>query len=246
MPFAEALMAVVLAEKKEIPVSRRNGGAALTWCAATGIGFLVVSKLLRALWSYSDFGINRPPAIPPAWWLIDQRATGIAIRELTLLALFAVFVRFRGLRLVDLGFRRPGTATAWLFALAVLVLGLASHPFVRTGPYELTGYTVYAALAIGIPVAFFEECVYRGFAVTTLQSAGLRAPVQVAFSGFIFGVVHISYIGADWTVPLFTGVLGCVWSWIYIKGGNSLWPTLVAHAINDAVLMPYFYLHGVY
>jgi len=215
-------------------------------CFAAGVGCVALLRVLRWISDQLALSLARPGSIPEAWWLVDRRATTFAIRELVAFALFALFLRRRGLRLVDLGFRTAGTRTAWAVALAVLVLGLASHPFVRSGPYAPTFYSLYAALAIGIPVALLEESVFRGFAITTLQAAGFGAPAQILLSGFLFGLVHVAYVATDWTVPLFTGVLGCIWSWIYIKGGNSLWPTLVAHAINDAVIMPYFYVHGVY
>lgn len=215
-------------------------------CFAVGVGCIAVLRAFRWISDQFTLSLSRPGGIPEAWWLIDRRATSFAIRELVALGLFALFLRWRGLRLVDLGFRTAGTKTAWIASLVVLALGLASHPFVRSGPYEPALYSLYAALAIGVPVALLEESVYRGFVVRTLQAAGFGVPVQVVLSGLLFGLVHVAYVAADWTVPVFTGVLGCIWSWIFIKGRNSLWPTLVAHAINDAVVMPYFYLHGVY
>jgi hypothetical protein len=223
--------------------AKRSGVIA---CFAVGVGCVALLRALR--WISDQFALSlvRPSGIPEAWWLVDRRATSFAIRELIALALFALFLRWRGLRLADLGFRTAGTKTAWIASLVVLALGLASHPFVRAGPYEPTVYSLYAALAIGIPVALLEESIYRGFAIKTLQAAGFGVPAQILLSGLLFGLAHVAYIATDWTVPVFTGVLGCVWSWIFVSGRHSLWPTLVAHAINDAVVMPYFYLHGVY
>jgi membrane protease YdiL (CAAX protease family) len=191
--------------------------------------------------------VDRPESIPVDWWSVDLRVTNLAAREFVEVGLLAVLLRFRGVRFLDLGFKKPGTKMAWVVALLVLALGLLSHPFVRNGgPYPLAGYTIFAALMMGIPVALIEESIYRGFAITTLQASGFGMPVQILVPGIIFGLVHVSYVSTDWTVPVFTGILGCVWSWIYIVGRNSIWPTLVAHMINDAVIMPYFYLHHVY
>jgi hypothetical protein len=202
--------------------------------------------MLRWLCDRFPLHLSAPAGVPDAWWAVDQRATAFAARELAVLAIFALFIRLRGLRLVDLGFRESGTRGTWLAAFALLAVGLLGHPFVRTGPYPFEVYALYAGVAIGVPVAILEECVYRGFAVRTLQDGGFGLPAQVIVSGFAFGIAHIGYIGTDWTVPVFTGVLGCLWSWIYAKAGNSLWPTLVTHAINDAVIMPYFYFKGTY
>lgn len=225
---------------------KHNRITSLIYCACVGLGCLFVAKALHSLMPSVPPGIERPESISEAWWAVDLRATNFAMREMLLLGLFAAFLRLRGLRLLDLGFKKPGTKSAWLLALAVLALGLLSHPFVRNGPYPLAGYTLYAGLLVGIPVALLEESVYRGFAIMTLQEGGLGVPAQILFPGFIFGLAHMSYVGSDWTVPVFTGLLGCIWSWIYVIGRNSLWPTLIAHSINDAIIMPYFYLHGVY
>ena len=231
---------------RELGDPTRGKRQALLWCVAAGVGSGGALKALRWIWGRLAIGVDAPAGVPNAWWIVDQRATGFAIRELIVLALFAGALRLCGLRLSNLGYRNRGTWAAWLVAGVALLLGLVSHPFVRSGPYPVTWYTLYAGLAIGIPVALLEESVFRGFAVSTLQTAGFGRAAQILFTGVLFGLVHISYTGMDWTVPVFTGVLGCLWSWVFIRGGNSLWPTLVAHAINDAVLMPYFYVHGVY
>ncbi|HEX5125013.1 MAG TPA: CPBP family intramembrane glutamic endopeptidase [Rhodanobacteraceae bacterium] len=220
---------------------------AVLWCVAVGIGAPIVARAIRILVeNVTGAGPAGPASIPAEWWTIDVRATSFAIRELGLLALFALFLRARGLRWLDLGFRRPGTALAWGVAFVVLALGLASHPFGRAGAYPVAPYTLYAGAAIGIPVALFEESIYRGFVITTLRAGGFGVVGQVALAGVLFGCAHMFYLGSDWTVPLFTGVLGCIWAWIYVAGRDALWPTLITHAINDAVIMPYFYLHGVY
>jgi membrane protease YdiL (CAAX protease family) len=238
-------MFLTTAQAEMTEPARRKRSSAIA-CFGVGVGCIGLLRVLRVIQDQISLALTRPDAIPEMWWIADRRATTAAVRELIALALFAGFLRWRGLRLADLGFRKAGTRTAWVAAFIVLALGLASHPFVRSGPYPLTFYSLYAALAIGIPVALFEESVFRGFAITTLQAGGFGVPAQILLSGFLFGLVHVAYIGPDWTVSFFTGVLGCIWAWIYIKSGNSLWPTLVAHAINDAVVMPYFYVHGVY
>lgn len=219
---------------------------ACAWVAIVGIAFWPLANLYAWLEGLVAFAPVRPEWIPPDWWAVDLDATSLALREILFLILFAGFLKWRGIKLADLGFRHLGTARGWLIAFGVLALMLLPREFVRNGPYPLELYTIYAAVAIGVPVAFMEEAVYRGWAMRTLAEGGHGKGMQVFFSGLVFGLAHMGYLGSDWTVIVGTFAVGCAWSAIYLANRRSLWALIVVHAINDAIILPYFWVTNVF
>ena len=43
-----------------------------------------------------------------------------------------------------------------------------------------------------------------------------------------------------------TTVVGIAFGWVYVVSGRSLWPVIVGHAINDGVMLPYFFVNSVF
>jgi membrane protease YdiL (CAAX protease family) len=218
----------------------------LLWCVGVGVAVLPLLSLLGKLLNLVPFDMPRPDFIPADWWTVDKAATRTAVLDFTALGLFVIFLRARGQRLLDLGFKTLGAWQGWLTISVVLALCLLPRPFVRSGPYPIATYTFYAAAMIAVPAAFLEEAVYRGFAMRTLAAGGYGKWAQIFISGATFGLAHISYISSDWTVVVGTLVIGSVWSWAVIKSRGSLWPVIVAHIVNDAVIMPYFFLQQTF
>jgi membrane protease YdiL (CAAX protease family) len=148
----------------------------------------------------------------------------------------------------DLGFNRPGTAFAWIAVLAAqagLIWFDATLGPVGAASGLLSPYALAAAAIVGPCAAFAEETFFRGFLMEELRRGGFGVALQCVISGIFFGLAHFSYVAGPggWSIPVFTGLLGVFWSFIYILGKRSLWPTIVAHVINDAVLIPsVFYL----
>ncbi|PIR21355.1 MAG: hypothetical protein COV45_01005 [Deltaproteobacteria bacterium CG11_big_fil_rev_8_21_14_0_20_47_16] len=75
--------------------------------------------------------------------------------------------------------------------------------------------------------AITEEIYFRGFIQTSLAHR-IGPFAAILISALLFALAH----GNIWYLHLYFG-LGCFLGWIYEKSG-SLWPTIVAHFINNA------------
>jgi membrane protease YdiL (CAAX protease family) len=191
--------------------------------------------------------VTPPPGAPALWWAVDKKLTVVCIADLVAAFLpVLIYCAVRGRRLADLGFNRPGTLIAWalmLIAQAALVGMRLAGPLVQ-GVYPFTPYALYASAIAGFGAAFAEETFFRGYLMEQLRRGGFGPWVQSLVSMVLFGLAHYSYAATDpygWTIPVFTGLLGGFWSMIYLVGKRSLWPVLVAHVINDAVVIPLAY-----
>jgi membrane protease YdiL (CAAX protease family) len=216
--------------------------------------FVVYIVLLRAI---AGFGapffkaIPMPNGAPLLWWRVDKNVALIGLSDL-IAAVLPVFVylRLRGRRLADLGYNRAGTWLAWTLVLVAQVGLIYSDTHmgaVGRAPGFLGPYALLASVIVGPLAAFSEETFFRGFLMDTLERGGFGIALQIAISALFFGIAHLGYVRAfnftDLSIPIFTGLLGAFWSFIYVLGKRSLWPAIVAHIINDAVLIPsVFYL----
>ena len=191
--------------------------------------------------------IPPPRGAPDIWWNALQRLVPIGLCDLiaALLPLW-LYLAWRRRAWRDLGFSKAGTALAWILVLAVQAAicwfqlrnpyGPLAHVKNPLNPYALAG----AAFA-GIAASLAEETFFRGFIMDELMRGGFSTAWQIVVSMLLFGSVHLSFASLDWTVPVLTGLLGGFWSVIYILGRRSLWPSIVAHCINDALLVPSFF-----
>jgi uncharacterized protein len=92
--------------------------------------------------------------------------------------------------------------------------------------------SVSAVLLIVGLAALSEELFFRGFVFSGLRSRMSVWPAAV-ISGLVFGLVHAP-TGITTVVPL--AVLGVVLAWLYDRTG-SLWPSVIAHALNNALAL---------
>jgi len=232
-----------------VAVPRRGRALAIT------LGMFVLYLVLVALLTRAGApwvkGFAAPAGAPPLWWRVDKNIALVGAADLiAAIAPVFLYLRFSGRRLADLGFNRRGTALAWLLVLAaqaVLIYFDTHGGAVGRAPGALGPYALLASAIVGPCAAFAEETFFRGFVMDTLERGGFGVISQIAISGLLFGLAHLGYVArfsaTDLSIPVFTGLLGAFWSFIYVLGKRSLWPTTVAHIINDAVLIPsVFYL----
>ncbi|HXI88342.1 MAG TPA: CPBP family intramembrane glutamic endopeptidase [Parvularculaceae bacterium] len=193
--------------------------------------------------------IAPPAGAPELWWRVDVNLALVGFGDLCagVVPVF-IFCKIARRNFVDLGFNRPGAAIAWLLAFAIQALliwldmrmGALGHAPGATGVYALA-----ASAIVGLSAAFAEETLFRGFVMDELRRGGWGVAWQIGVSMFLFGAAHMSWASGPygWTIPVFTGIVGGFWSLIYVLGKRSLWPPIVAHVINDGMLIPsVFYL----
>jgi membrane protease YdiL (CAAX protease family) len=152
-----------------------------------------------------------------------------------------------------LGFapRLTGTWLAWGLALVISALYVWStrsigdvreHMFRPSG---LKAVAVVTALVAGI----VEEVIFRRWVMDYLDQAGYGVVVQVLASGLTFGLVHLLWgirnLAAGVNAALSTGLLGIGLAVVYLVGGRSLAPCVVAHFVINALIEPGLMLAAV-
>jgi membrane protease YdiL (CAAX protease family) len=179
------------------------------------------------------------------WWLTG----GVIVEWLFVVGLWFV-LRHRGLSFKDLGFWNLGTWPAWVVALLLAFLSIASN--LRLLPrmhvpisyaFMPHGFHLFAALTLGITAGFCEEVLFRGFLMTQFAKTGYGKTMQVLVPGLAFGLAHAGYLNQGFLVwlgiMLPTMFLGMMWGVAYLLGRRSLVPTIIAHFLNDATALPW-------
>jgi membrane protease YdiL (CAAX protease family) len=216
-----------------------------------GMFFLYAAILVALLFVLQRFAlpyikaIPMPKNAPVLWWRVDENAALLGLSDLiAALVPVALYCRLRKRSFIDLGFNRGGTLVAWLLVAAgeawLVYSNIHSGP-IRHVPGVLGTYALIAAAIAAPCAAFAEEIFFRGFLLETLRRGGLGVIWQILISGFLFGVAYVGYAGLDWTTMVFTAALGMFWSLVYVLAKRSLWPTIAAHIINDAIVIPSVY-----
>lgn len=89
--------------------------------------------------------------------------------------------------------------------------------------FEDTGYPFFfAVLFIAVFPAIFEEVAFRGFMYTNIAQA-TTGKATIYITGFIFGIIHLSFISLLWLVPI-----GLVFGWLRFRY-NTLWYGMIGH-----------------
>ncbi len=163
---------------------------------------------------------------------------GSIVGEWIFLGVLILWLRRQKFSIRDLGWRRPTSRSAIVLGI---VVALVYSAFTLLNPtiFSYAGQLgPLKALAVGsaITSGLIEEISFRGFIMTKLQSAGASTPIQILYSAFAYGLVHVyafSLVGF-----IFTFVLGSVFAWLYNKGKRSLTPTIISHTIVDLIIEP--------
>src|SRR5215831_9687905 len=205
-------------------------------------GIWVVSKFITASFAAAVHG---SPEQRFFFWF----SAGVIVEWLFVLGLWFVLRRRRTF-FKTLGVRRFGTWPAWVLALSLAALSIASNLrlFPRMGiPISAAffphGFHLFAALVLGITAGFCEEVLFRGFLMTQFAEAGYGKAMQVLMPGVAFGLAHAGYLNQGilvWLgIAVPTAFLGMMWGIAYLLGRRGLVPTMVAHFLNDATALPW-------
>ena len=146
---------------------------------------------------------------------------------------------------------RSGSWPAWALACAIAVLYVWSARSIRDvrehmfQPSRLKAVAVVTALVAGI----VEEVIFRRWVMDYLDGAGYGVVVQVVASGLTFGLVHLLWgirsLAAGVNAAVSTSLLGFGLAVVYIAGGRSLAPCIVAHFVISALIEPGLVLAAV-
>jgi membrane protease YdiL (CAAX protease family) len=160
-----------------------------------------------------------------------------------LVALFALGRRLLGLRLADLGFRRPSAgvlgfavgvaAGLWLLSISVNALQIrafGANPqslVITVGAHSGLAALIMDLAAGAVIAPFAEEVLYRGLVFGGLAQ---RMPLHAAgaISALLFALSH----GLGVVAPIF--VLGLGLAWVYARTG-TIWAPMATHAVVNAI-----------
>ena len=91
-------------------------------------------------------------------------------------------------------------------------------------------------LVIALIPAVGEELLFRGVFQRLFISLFRNAHIGIIVTAFIFSALHLQFLSF---LPRF--ILGIIFGYLVLWSG-SLWPAIVAHFINNALAVGYFYL----
>ncbi len=148
---------------------------------------------------------------------LHVRAGKVGMLVLTVLALFACGMF--GDVVISLGGKALGRATHW------------TEWFNDSLVWGGTSGIIILFLEVAVLAPIFEECIFRGIVFGSLRRR-FGWVVSAMLSAAIFSIVHgyglVGFVAVWWS--------GFLWAWAYEKTG-SLWPGILAHALNNLVLL---------
>jgi len=186
-----------------------------------------------------------------------RTAFSIALDWLEAIAMI-LLLRFRGMRLSDIGWRKGSSVWGWIGALVAVAIyaGFALGGPMLKGQPILTDWSLFriaTALGIGITAGFCEEAIFRGFVMTEARNGGAPLWLQIVLSALLFGMAHAGWggmtakfdIGSMIGAMISTAILGVMLAGVYVIGRRSLVPVVVAHGVIDAIIEPWLILFAL-
>jgi membrane protease YdiL (CAAX protease family) len=215
----------------------------------------VAGPVFRA-WAAPHFDLTATRA------LVAFRITVGLFAQWIMFAVLVLVLKLRGQTLADIGWGTPSAIWGWLLALGLV--GFFAWSAFRANPngpgvYALDPHTwltdwsffrISLALGVAITVGVCEEVIFRGFVMNQARDAGAPLVLQIALSGILFGLAHIStagvggkfdFVGA-FSAVLSTTVFGVLFGIAFVLGGRSLTPVIVAHGIFGLIFEPWMVL----
>jgi membrane protease YdiL (CAAX protease family) len=217
-------------------------------CVVVGLNLVAIVLLPFR----SGFPALRTPNV-----LTTLFATGSIVGEALMLLVLWRILRQKNDSLGRLGLWKSSPSIGWSVALLVAALSVvpgvrglhhgALHLAYSKILFEPSFFHISVALILGCGAGFCEEILFRGYVMTRLSDAGYGAVVQVIASGILFGLAHGLYalsggvsVGLD--IMSHTALLGALYAITYLLSRRSLMPCILAHFLNDAIVLPWIFL----
>lgn len=177
---------------------------------------------------------------------------GCAMMGATLVMGIPIVRKIAGTRsafLRDLGFRSGarGTALAWVLAVGLaagyIAFTIRGVPLVAR-EWNALSWLKLLSLLLAIVAGIVEEAFFRRMIMDALARSHHAGSVQVLVSALTFGVAHglWGFFGGSVAIAMgsvvATSLLGTGLGIIYLIGGRSLAPCILAHFLIDAISEP--------
>lgn len=169
----------------------------------------------------------------------------LLISSLGAFVCFSLYFDFEGFVLY---FEPPGRGAdsllGWGGAIVVVVIYSASArkiSDVKSYMFKLDALKVVAIVA-AVFAGIAEEIIFRKWVMDYLSSMEYGSAVQVIISGLLFGLAHLFWgvknFAAGVNAAVSTFFLGAGLAVVYLLGGRSLLPCIVAHFMVTALIEP--------
>ena len=141
----------------------------------------------------------------------------------------------------------------WIFIADLIIAGIEAASLIADSSFELAQLWPLRLITLFLMCAgigLFEEATFRGLCFHGLlarmgtSSKGIFWAVMI--SSFIFGLMHVDFVGINWTDPsqvaqaglkvIQAGAFGFAAAVAVLKTGN-LWPVIILHGLNDFMLL---------
>lgn len=147
-----------------------------------------------------------------------------------------------------LGFAQGGAGylAGWIAAAVTVAIFTAFAmrlPSVRANLFRPSALKLLALL-LAVTSGILEEVMFRRWTMNYLQEHGCGLVLQVLGSGLAFGLLHGVWgvfggsLRAALGATLATGFLGVMLAIVFLAGGRSLAPCVVAHFVVNALIEP--------
>lgn len=145
-----------------------------------------------------------------------------------------------------LGFISGGQGNLWAWLLAavtvIIYVGDASRMQpVREYMFKFDTLKIVAVMG-AIAAGILEEVIFRKLVMDFLHARDYGYLLQVVVSAISFGIAHVVWGARNWSAGvnavISTSLLGAALAVVYIVGGRSLAPCVVAHILVSALIEP--------
>lgn len=116
------------------------------------------------------------------------------------------------------------------------------YDFIRNNPAKLL-MVIVAAWVVG---GFYEEVVFRGFILRTIQGQFPKPEKSFWVAGIITSVLFGLYHWQQGIFGVIPAVLGSLyWTYLFKRFGENLWYSIFSHAFYDTITLVMIY-YGVF
>lgn len=189
------------------------------------LGLFILSSIFLA-WA---FGKKVPE------YLYMKQTVGIEIFFLSVILIFAAVPFINYILELNMQLRLPEfmkPVEDWIYA-SEQQAEKVTHAFLRADTISVLLFNIFM---IAVIPALGEEFMFRGVVLRILKDWSRNAHVAIWLSAILFSFIHMQFLGF---FPRM--ILGVLFGYMVVWSG-SIWPAVVAHFVNNAAAVIFFYL----
>lgn len=189
------------------------------------LGLFILSSIFLA-WA---FGKKIPD------YLYMKQSVGIEIFFLSVILIFAAVPFINYILELNMQLRFPEflkPVEDWIYT-SEQQAEKVTHAFLRADTISVLLFNLFM---IAVIPALGEEFMFRGVVLRIMKDWSRSAHVAIWLSAILFSFIHMQFLGF---FPRM--ILGVLFGYMVVWSG-SIWPAVVAHFVNNAAAVIFFYL----